>query len=97
MINIVTNSIQNYELSNRSFSLIDYLAVQVLNKMVEPGARKKLMEHLSETEVNGVRKAIGENALQFSRHNPTGRYQLNLHRKEQREVFIQIILTLSQI
>ncbi len=54
--------------------------------MVEPGARKTLMEFLSDREVQAVRRKMGESAMRFTRRNPTGHYQLDLHRKDEREV-----------
>ncbi len=54
--------------------------------MVEPGARKALMETLSEREVQAVQRKMGESAVLFTRRNPTGLYQLDLYCKDERQV-----------
>ena len=65
--------------------------------MIEPGARKMLMDNLSEREVQAVRKTIGDSASRFTRRNPTGRYQLDLRRKDEREVIVLKVLFISDL
>ena len=55
------------------------------------------MDNLSEREVQAVRKTIGDSASRFTRRNPTGRYQLDLRRKDEREVIVLKVLFISDL
>ena len=60
--------------------------LQIYHKMTDPGAKTIIMSNLSEREADAVRRSLGESVLSFTPRNPTGRYHLDLLRKEEREV-----------